>query len=593
MSYNRRGRGGAHNNYANNFQAMEREVMANSIPIEIVGWNGASSDECIAFIQRKTRVRVFNHQVDASTGILKGYVNTSAEADTLVNWLGVQFARQPLKFKRAGTAGSFSAQMGQTGVGNPLLTIEMLQQFLRLRYRADIKMLNLSGVKHDPNLSLTGFFLSSSTLSKFFPALMKVAEELKLDAVLVDLLNNDLLDISSVLTLAQAFPQLANLLVENNQLKTVRLFDCWKHKLNFLRELVVGNNPVVNNPRSPQDVKNIKLDFMKLFPRLVVLNGETLRDEAALSANLRFGFDLPDPMFFADGDVQATAAGFVTNFYNFWDANRGDLMILYQAESQFSMKVDSAHPHLIDGSNYDFGYYIPQLRNLTRISDNRSRTLRLAVGPEAIFKAFNHLPKSRHALQSKPGDYSMEAWRYTPLNGIIINLHGCFEETAPPENPASHNNQRSGRGHHRSGGNNKKLPLESRCFDRTFIVLPGPNGLMIVASDMLTIRPFTAPDAWAPAATVTPAPLATATPPPALTTPVPGAAGQPGVNDLPPEIKANYSPVQQELLVKVVLETKLNLQYAVMLCEQSQWDYQQCIVNFKNSAPSLPQDAYL
>ena len=79
-------------------------------------------------------------------------------------------------------------------------------------------------------------------------------------------------------------------------------------------------------------------------------------------------------------------------------------------------------------------------------------------------------------------------------------------------------------------------------------------------------------------ATSTPSPL----PPTTITTPqlAPPGTG-PTTADLPADIKARLNQIQQELLVKILLETKLNINYGIMLCEQSNWDYQQASVNFK------------
>ena len=87
-------------------------------------------------------------------------------------------------------------------------TIETITLFLKTRYQPEIKMLNLSSVQQDANLVSKGFFASISTTSKFFPALMKIAKELKLDVNSVDLSGNNLTDISTISTLAQTFPLL-------------------------------------------------------------------------------------------------------------------------------------------------------------------------------------------------------------------------------------------------------------------------------------------------------------------------------------------------------------------------------------------------
>lgn len=653
MSYRGRGRGGGYNNNYNNSnnynhgnrnqyssgshqQNVDAFVTANQYPIEIMGWNGASLSECINFISRKCKVIVSNYSVDSNTGVLKGYVKNESQANTLLDWSGVKFAGQSLRFSKG--ISNLSSQLGSTGGSSSGAgsTIETITQFLKSRYQPEHKMLNLSNVKQDPNLNAQGFFGSISVTSKFFPALMKVAGDLKLDVVSIDLSNNELQDLQTLTSMAQTFPKLQNLSLQNNQFSRIKVFETWRHKLNFLRELILFNNPIVQTT-NPTEIQNIKLELMKSFPRLVVLNGEILRNEQALESYLSFPFPSQQSMFFQDDDSRNLATNFIANYIKLWDSNRAELMILYQNESQFSMQVDSSHPYLIDNNSNnstDFGYYLTNSRNLTRVSSIKARTEKLAVGQEQIYKAFQKLPKTHHELFEKPDLFSMEAYKFPSLNGIVITLHGSFDETAQPEVDGSMSSTPSGpRGNSRyhSAPKHKRVPFSKKSFDRTFVVIPGPNGSMIVASDLLLIRPFTrtfpwdaesASNAQNPASTTTAAAATVATaanpasvsatitptPPPTLQpqlgqpqVAIPGGvtpsiqviSPTPTAADLPPEVKARLNQMQQEVLVKVLLETKLNINYGLMLLEQSNWDYQQASVNFKNSAASLPRDAFV
>ncbi|KAI5948913.1 MEX67 [Candida theae] len=621
MSYRGRGRGGGYNNnyqnrntFGHQQQNVDAFVAANAYPIEIVGWNGASSSDCISFISRKCRIVVSNYSVDQNTGVLKGYVRNESQANELLNWSGVKFAGQSLRFSKGPS--SISNQMGGSAAGAGS-TIETITNFLKGRYQPDIKMLNLSGVKQDANLNAQGFFASVSVTSKFFPALMKIASDLKLDVESVDLSNNELSDLQAISSMTQTFPKLKNLSLQGNNLSRTKVFETWKYKLNFLRELILFNNPIVQTT-NPTEIQDIKLELMRYFPRLVVLNGEVLRNEPALEANTTSPFG-SQALFFQDEDTKNLATNFVTNYLNLWDTNRANLMVLYQNESQFSMQLDTSHPHLIaDGnssSNIDFGNYMPNSRNLTRISSGKARMSKVAVGAEQIYKSFQQLPKTKHNLVEDPTSFSMECYKYAPLNGIVISVHGSFEEAAQPEVSDNSTSQSSRGGRFHSQSRNKKPNLCKKSFDRTFIVLPGPNGSMVVASDLLLIRPFTIDIPW----TNSHPPTQPSSQSPSTATSVsgqqqtpnvlqganpltaPGAAqlapapapAPPPVAELPPEIKSNLQVPQQELLVKIVMETKLNLQYALMLCEQSQWDYNQSLTNFKNSASSLPREAFL
>lgn len=590
MSYRGRGRGGFHQNNNSRNVSQTFGGQNTQVEVEIFGWDGASPADCIAFIARKCTVKVTNYSIKTENGSLHGFVLSNQEADKLLQWSGVRFAGNPLKMSKVP-----GAQV-PTSMGGGDDTINTLTMFLKSRYNPEIGLLNLSSVQEDPTLSSKGFFGTLSTSSKFFPALMKIAKELKLQVTSADLSNNNLADISTISTLAQSFPNLQNLSLQNNKFTRIKAFETWKRKLNHLRELILIGNPMITTAR-PQDVANIKTELMKVFPRLVVLNGEIVRNEQALLANLKFAFPQPQPMFFQDSEVQGISTNFITNYVNLWDNNRADLMILYQGESQFSLQVDSTLPQTIDGkAQPDFGYYLPQSRNLTRVSSEKARISKVATGQEQIFKLFSQLPKSHHDLMTKPDNYSMESYRLPQLGAICITLHGSFEETAVPQNQ-DHVNSQTGAGRNKYAYQKKlKITLGPKSFDRTFIVIPAADSSMIVASDLLCIRPEADADAFKPSKGATPVP--TVSPPIIPGAPhipaqlVPSPSPGPSAADLPPELKNTLSPVQQELMVKVLVETKLNINYALMLCQQSNWDFQQCTVNFKNSAPSLPPDAF-
>lgn len=581
--------------------------------MEIFGWNGSTPAECISFIARKCKVKVTNYTINNANGAMRGFVRSKEDAKSLTDWSGVRFAGNKLLMSVVGGLnGILTPQSGSGGK-----TIETLTMFLKSRYNPQNRLLNLSSVQQDPTLAAEGFFGTISTSSKFFPALMKIASDLKLNVTSADLSNNNLADLSTISTLAQTFPTLQNLSLQNNKFSRIKVFEVWKKKFNLLRELVIMGNPMTNT-NDPTEAHHIKLELLKIFPRLVVLNGEVVRNEQLLTANLSFPFKQPQPMFFQDADVQNISTNFITNYYNLWDSNRADVMVLYQAESQFSLQVDSSLPSNLDGKPMaDFGYYLPLSRNLIRVSSVKARMSRVAKGQEQIFKCFSQLPGSKHELMLKPDNFGMESYRLPSLGAICITLHGTFDETAPPAN-TDHVNQQQGTSRNRYAyAKKQKITLAAKSFDRTFVVIPGPNASMVVASDLLCVRPQASADVFRPdpaqSALLTPTPSPAPTPvnigpgnavnPGAVNTGNTGAAqfgagaqqfnATPSAADLPPEVKASLNNIQQEMLVKVLLETKLNIQYGLMLCQQSNWDYQQCIINFKNSASSLPADAFV
>lgn len=597
MSFRGRGRGGFAQNSQNTYDS---HAASAAVPVEISGWNGLLAQDCISFISRKTRVIVSDYAVDPASGLLKGTVKSRNAADDLLRWQGVKFAGQSLKF----SAPAVAAQAG--------LAIDAIRSFLSRRYDPQSRLLNLAAVQQDQELATAGFFGNISTTSKFFAALIKVATDAKLDVLSVDLSANNLRDLVPVSGLAQAFPRLQNLALSGNTLDRNRVFEPWRHKFNYLRQLVLTGNPIVSLA-PPHEIATLKLELLRCFPRLIIVDGETLRNEEALIRNTTFPFGAPCAMFLLSDDVRATATGFLANYLKFWDTDRNSLLMLYTADLQFSYLFDASHPHLLPsgaatapastrfrgGRNNDpepatdFGHYLPNSRNLTRVSTARARASRVARGPQQTASFFALLPKTQHDLISRPENYSMEAYPYPALGGIIISLHGSFEEVGDPESPPAPQNQ--GRGQQR----HKKIALLRKSFDRSFVVVPGPNGSMIIASDMLLVRPYVERPAWnrhGPVAT--PGPVAAAPAAPGVgPSPLPGmnAPSHPGatpIAQLPPHIDAQLAPMQKEVLQKVLAETRLTLEYGLMLCEQSQWDYTQCGVNFKNSAGLLPPAAF-
>lgn len=606
MNFRNRGRGDT--SIQNRQQQFESNTASNKIAVEIGGWNGLLPQDCISFISRKIRVIVTDFAVDHGLGLLKGYVKNKAAADDLVRWQGVKFAGQALKF-------IISEIPAQTETA-----VTALRGFISRRYNAESCLLNLSAVHHDQELNVGGYFDKTSTSSKFFPALIKVASGAGLDVVSIDLSANNFRDLSLISELPLAFPCLQNLALSNNLFERNRIFDSWRLKFNYLRELVLNGNPFVTTAPLNQRGE-LKSELLRCFPRLAVVDGEVLRDENILARNLIFPFGTSSAMFMLSQDVGATATGFIGNYFKLWDSDRSALLILYTTGSQFSYLFDYSHPHLLPSganndssfnrfrnnrvnnsdSSTDFGNYLLNSRNLCRISAARTRTSRVALGPEQTAVFFAQLPKTRHDLIEKPQCYSMEAFPYPALGGLMITMHGSFEEVGDPDTLPSNSNtglstSQRGRGNH-SQNRPKKVPLLKKSFDRTFVVVPAPDGSMLIASDMLVVRPYVEVAAWmrpARGAITRAAQPPTSTPNASAATTLAGTLnGVLSPNPIPPEVQAHLAPIQQQVLQKVVQETRLTIPYALMLCEQSQWDYTQCGVNFKNSAALLPPSAFV
>ncbi|EJS41397.1 mex67p [Saccharomyces arboricola H-6] len=583
----------------------QQQLQQNRVKVSIRNWQNATMNDLVNFISRNARVAVLDAHVEGP--LVVGFVNSKAEAESLMKWNGVRFAGSNLKFELLDGSGA------SAGTSD---TISFLRGVLLKRYDPQTRLLNLGALHSDPELIQKGVFSSISTQSKMFPAMMKLAStESSLVVESVNLADNQLKDISAISTLAQTFPNLKNLCLANNQIFRFRSLEVWKNKFKDLRELLMTNNPITTD-------KLYRTEMLRLFPKLVVLDNVIVRDEQKLQSVYSLPMKLQQ-FFFETDALGQSSTDFATNFLNLWDNNREQLLNLYTPQSQFSISVDSTIPPstvVESDQTPSFGYYMSSSRNISKVSSEKSIQQRLSIGQESMNSIFKALPRTKHHLQDQPNEYSMETISYPQINGFIITLHGFFEETGKPELEANkktgkNNYQKNRRYNHgyNSTSNNK---LSKKSFDRTWVIIP-MNNSVIIASDLLTVRAYST-GAWKTASIEIPPPVqqqppvqpqapsmnSNITTPPPLQPSVPlGGMNMPSVPQgpmvmaptlqLPPDVQSRLNPIQLELLNKLHLETKLNAEYTFMLAEQSNWNYEVAIKGFQSSMNGIPREAFV
>lgn len=557
----------------------QQNQMQNMVMVSVRGWNNATQQDLLNFVSRKTKISIRNSQVQGDT--IVGYV-LPHEADQLVKFSGYRFAGNSLKIEKSG---------GSQATND---TISVLRNVLMRRYNPQSRMLDLGNLFTDSELVQHGMAPKNvNTQSKMFPAMMKVASrEPNMIVESINLSNNNLRDINGVTTLAQTFPDLKNLCIANNSISKFHSLEAWKGKFKQLRELLMMNNPISND-------RLYRTEMLRLFPKLVLLDNVLVRDEAKLNSIFNFPVQ-QSQFFFEDSGLGSSSSDFITNFLNLWDTNRMQLMGLYSPQSQFSISVDSSVPASTvpnAQSAPTLGYYLPVSRNISKISSDKTIQERLYMGPEPIYDIFKSLPVTKHFLQEQPNAYSVQAWTFPQVQGFIITLHGHFDEVGKPEidktKPTSQGSR--GRRFNHSFSSSANTKLTQKSFDRTWIIVPSPNGSVIVASDSLTIRPY-ADCSWGKPEKTQQNQQQQVGTQPAPVQPVPAASQQlhvPGQLQLPPDVQSKLSPVQLELLQKLHIETKLNAEYTYMLAEQSMWNYENAIQGFRNSAANLPREAFV
>lgn len=610
-----------HNRYNNN-QGYNNHGSSNPHPNNVaVKFTGGgitpnmNGKEFQNFIYRKTRISLYNYQIpkhhEQTNG--GGFTFTAEVASkslaqnlcTFSSMLKFNNANPAIKIEMVNGNSSSSSSLNQVTANTASGTGKVLNEYVLQRYNPAAKMLNLSNFAQDQLLSATGLL---SNTHKLTIGLLKIIDLLqKNDGVVIetlDLSGNGFKDLHDIKELPIIIPNLVNLSLSNNMIGKSNIFTLnWKNKFKKLRELIVINNPMCNTA-------GFQNDILVAFPKLILLNSQILRDEAKV--NSLFAVIPPNPaqpaesgklqqFVFETPDIGSYTTQFVGNFFKLWDdqANRQQLTSLYQQESQFSLSIDSSIPPSgVDDADQspNFNVYNNLNRNLTKLamtssqSTKNNRAARIFKGSMSIGQVFNQFPSTKHFLMEDPKNYSIQNIKYSAISGMMVTIHGYYEELADPIDksnmPKQTNNSGRRGGRYNSYSQGTAVKYGKKCFDRTLCLIPGDNGTPIIASDILNIRAYVK-SAWNyDTAAVNKPPLSQGS----------GASGsgyQAGAQSAAtPNMIATTPEEKQQLCLKVQQYTKLNQQWAIMLCQQSNWNYDLAIRGFTSSQANIPPNAY-
>lgn len=443
--------------------------------------------------------------------------------------------------------------------------------FLGKRYFAETKLLNLSGLGTDPDLVEMGMFNSTSTESKFFPALMKVCE-LSFDSPAkrkeavesISLANNQLPNVAAITTLSQTFPDIKNLDMSNNQFKDIGALVSWRWKFRDLDFLDLSGNPVCAEP-------SFKETMLKWYPKLRTLNNMPVRTAEEIAAKKKTPIPVMPPVFHDDSHI---AENFLKAFFVGFDNNRHDLLNnVYDDGTVFSLSVNTSAPRAPQSATTAWDSYIKKSRNLLRITHLNTRMNRTYTGRESIRDAWKSLPMTKHPdlltnanewlieCHAIPGLPDVSGQNTAGVGGLLIMVHGKLDEIDP-----------------RTGSK-----LDTRSFDRTFILGPGAGlGGLRVTNDILCLRAFGDCQAWIPEG-----------PQPVVPPPVPAAIPAPLPQQRPPhpEAKDGYGmPLpgktdeqvkKEQLVLETSFRTKMTLQFSEMALAGNNWDLEASLKNFE------------
>ncbi|KAL1954985.1 hypothetical protein VTO42DRAFT_392 [Malbranchea cinnamomea] len=553
---------------------------------------GGAIDSLIAFLEKKATPDPRSLAADQRLKISKSRVEGDALIISIrpeqVDWVlrinGFTFAGSPLTIEKYDKQNMEKNRTGG-GVSQAALdTKARMTAFLGKRYFSENKLLDLSRLGTDPDLVEMGMFNSTSTESKFFPALMKICE-LSFDSSAkrreavqsVSLAHNNLPNVTAVTTLAQTFPDIKNLDLSNNQFKDIGALVSWRWKFRDLEFLDLSGNPVCAD-------STFKETMLKWYPKLRILNNVPVRTMEEIAAKKKTPIPVRGPSFRDDSHI---AENFLKAFFVGFDHDRDDLLNgIYDNNTIFSLSVNSSAPRAPQSSATSWDPYIKKSRNLLKVNHLNARMNRTFIGRESIRDAWKSFPKTKHPdLLTNPHEWLIECHPIPGLpdlsgqnsvgvGGLLIMVHGKFNEL----------DQTTG------------SIVETRSFDRTFILGPGGGlGGLRVSNDMLCLRAFGDCQAWVPedAQTVVPTLLPTVVAPP-----LPQQTHHPEARDgygMAGPGKTDEQVRKEQLVLEISFRTKMTLQFSEMALTGNNWNLDAALKNFEElkAQGQLPPNAFL
>lgn len=559
-------------------------------------------ESLIAFLERRMNSFI-------KSGPRAKITKSRTEGDTLVAFVRPDLAGHMLRINNNVFAGAHVTVEAYTAAnaldqelaaadpvpGSTADTKTKMTTILGKRFFPATKLLDLSKLADDPDLQAMGIFSNVSTKSKFFPALMKVWElgfktvaERREAVESVSLADNKLSNISSVTTLAQSFPDIQYLDLSKNNIKNAQAMIGWRWKFRDLIFLDLTENEISSDP-------TFKDTMLKWYPKLQTLNNVQVRTPEEVAAQKRTPIPVLPPHFIDESQV---GENFVRAFFPGYDNDRNGLVTsVYDDQSTFSLNVNTTAPRAGQTETAGWGEYIRKSRNLDKISHLSARMSRSFKGVEQIREVFNALPPTRHPdLIAKAEQWLIECHPVphlpdptgqspTGVGGLSLMVHGQLEESV--------------------GGK-----IETRSFDRTFIIGPGntPGGIRVV-SEIFCLRAYGGHEAWSPEIqalfqvpqVAAPGPVPAAAPVP-VATPAPPAvpAAAPSGNvaegyGLPRPGKSDTQLQQEQMVAQMSGKSGMTFEYSEMALAGNGWNPELAWKNFEQlkATNALPPTAFL
>ncbi|KAH8100008.1 hypothetical protein BXZ70DRAFT_939960 [Cristinia sonorae] len=489
--------------------------------------------------------------------------------------------------------------------------VDLWRQFVQSRYNPEAKFLNLENMLDDDfikknNLVPPG---APSSSQKEAAVIFKLAKELKPPVETLSLARNGLTSSVHLAAIPHYLPNLKNLSLEGNALRSYKDMDLIagrNGKLEQLRELILTGNPVRELQYQNNRVDKYKSEMSRRFPRLEILDGEAVAkigfdaphatgaSSSSVPAATSFPFEMGGP--FVTGVDGSVVSKFLMQFFPLFDSQRTALFDAYHPSATFSFSANTNIPPRARVEGFHYSKDMPNQRklewppwlmgglggsrNLSRMKGGMEKMAKtLHIGSEAAVKAMMDLPATEHDVVGAPEKFCIDAWPVSTADGamnLFLTIHGQFTE----------------------------LPSRGiRSFDRSFILTPAPEGSrakqngwdVVVLSDQLCVRAYSSHEAWRPG----PMKIQTGDKTPRSGTPT--ADAMPAwiatlSHQAQTQIKEEASVIpepQRTLVLQVCQRTGLNVRFSVDCLGNNGWDLERAVANFEQVKGTLTREAFL
>ncbi|KAI0303614.1 hypothetical protein B0F90DRAFT_1707401 [Multifurca ochricompacta] len=446
----------------------------------------------------------------------------------------------------------------RVAVGKPL---EVWRRFIQQRWDPQSRFLNLERMSEDESITKAGLLppgVPGST-GKEAAVIFKLASQLKPPVRTISLANNNIQSTHVISIIAHYLPNLANLSLENNNLRVWKDIDSIsqlsdrKDKLLKLRELILIGNPIRELEYQNNRVGTYRNNIVRRFPTLEILDKDPTYP-APMQPPLIAG---------VDGGI---ITSFFARLFPLFDTQRASLSNVYNEFATFSFQANTIQysKEMPNQRNLEWSPWLGAgSRNLSRLAGAVDKMLKsIHVGRKNVINAMISLPRTKHDIVGAAEKFCIDAWPVTHENRttLFLSIHGQFVEEPV-------------------GG--------VRSFDRSFILVPAPEGSRAkengwdveVLSDQLVIRGYSSHEAW----TLGPL-LVHASPTGSQSASLPASTQQ--------ELGAIPEP-QRSFVTQICTRTHLNVQFAVDCLQNNGWDVDRAVANFEQVKGTLGRDAFL